>query len=230
MKRKSIKTWDEEERPREKLMLQGASALTNVELLAILIKSGTSQMSALDLSREILLRCEGRLGTLSREGSGKLMDIAGIGPAKAAAIAATFELARRLAAEIPPEDLVIRTSETVARMMAPQLRDLPHEECWAIYLNRGSRLIGKERVSQGGMGSTVIDIKIIVKKAVDHLASGLILVHNHPSGNPTPGGQDRDQTEALRKALSVFDIALIDHVVISRNKYFSFSDEVTSRL
>lgn len=225
MKPQSIKTWNEEERPREKLMHQGAAALTNAELLAILIGSGTRSLTAVDLARELIAGCDGRLDALSRQGASRLMAVEGVGPAKATTILATFELARRLAAEIPQDELTIRTSETVARMMAPFLRDLPHEECWVLYLNRGSRLIGKEKVSSGGTGSTVIDIKIIVKKAVEHLASGLILVHNHPSGNPRPGEQDRLQTDALRKAAAVFDIALVDHVIIGKKKYFSFSDE-----
>ena len=113
-------------------------------------------------------------------------------------------------------------------MMAPFLRDLPHEECWILYLNRASRLIGKEKVSTGGMHSTIIDIKIIVKKAVERLASNLILVHNHPSGNPLPGEQDRRQTDALRQAAAVFDIGLTDHIIIGRKKYFSFSDELAN--
>ena len=225
MKPQSIKTWNEEERPREKLMHQGAAALTNAELLAILIGSGTRSLTAVDLARELIAGCDGRLDALSRQGASRLMAVEGVGPAKATTILATFELARRLAAEIPQDELTIRTSETVARMMAPFLRDLPHEECWVLYLNRGSRLIGKEKVSSGGTGSTVIDIKIIVKKAVERLASGLILVHNHPSGNPRPGEQDRLQTDALRKAAAVFDIALVDHVIIGKKNYFSFSDE-----
>ena len=229
MKNKSIKTWDEEERPREKLMHQGAAALTNTELLAILLHAGTREKSAVDLAREVLSQNGGRLEELARQPAGPMMNVAGIGPAKATAILATFELARRLAAEIPEDELTIRTSGTVARMMAPFLRNLSHEECWILYLNRGSKLIGKEKVSSGGLSSTVIDIKIIVKKAVEHLASGLILVHNHPSGNPQPGEQDRTQTEALRKAAAVFDITLTDHIIIGRKKYYSFSDEVESR-
>ena len=112
--------------------------------------------------------------------------------------------------------------------MAPRLRDIPHEECWAVYLNRGRKLIGQEKISQGGLNSTIMDIKIIVKKAVERLASGLILVHNHPSGNPLPGEQDRVQTEALKRAAAVFDIELVDHVIIGRKKYYSFSDEAAS--
>ena len=230
MKPKSIKTWNEEERPREKLMQQGGAALTNAELLAILIGSGTRKLTAVDLARELIAGCQGRLDTLSRQSAAALMSVEGVGQAKAAAVAATFELARRLAAELPPDELTIRTAETVARMMTPCLKDLPHEECWVIYLNRGNRFIGKEKVSVGGLGSTIIDIKIIVKKAVERLASGLVLVHNHPSGNPLPGEQDRRQTEALRQAAAVFDITLVDHVIITKKKYYSFTDEVTSAL
>lgn len=225
MKTHSIKTWNEEERPREKLMLRGAGALTDTELLAILLGSGTCRQTAVDLARDLLAQGGGRLDALSRMDARQLTKTDGIGPAKATSVLATFELARRLAAELPEDELTIRTSETVARMMAPHLRDLPHEECWALYLNRGRKLIGKEKVSVGGMGSTIMDIKIIVKKAVDRLASGLILVHNHPSGNPQPGEQDRKQTEALKQAAAVFDIELVDHVIIGKKKYFSFSDE-----
>ena len=228
MKPNSIKTWKEEERPREKLMLQGAAALSDSELLAILIGSGTRTQTAVDLSRALLSSCNGRLAELSRQSARQLTGTSGIGPAKATSILATFELARRLAAEIPEEELTIRTPETVARMMAPRLRDIPHEECWAVYLNRGRKLIGQEKISQGGLNSTIMDIKIIVKKAVERLASGLILVHNHPSGNPLPGEQDRIQTEALKRAAAVFDIELVDHVIIGRKKYYSFSDEVAS--
>lgn len=230
MKTHSIKTWNEEERPREKLMLRGAAALTDTELLAILLGSGTRRQTAVDLARDLLSLSDGRLDALSRLGSRQLTSTPGIGLAKATSILATFELARRLAAELPADELTIRTSETVARMMAPHLRNLPHEECWVLFLNRGRKLIAKEKVSLGGTGSTVIDIKIIVKKAVDRLASGLILIHNHPSGNPQPGEQDCRQTTALKQAAAVFDIELVDHVIIGKNKYYSFSDELVSTL
>jgi len=229
MKDRSIKTWDEEERPREKLMQQGASSLSNSELLAILLRSGTKEKSAIDLAREMSAACGGRLSTLAREGAAGLTALSGIGTAKAAAILAAFELARRLSAELPEDEPAVHTSETVARMMGPRLRDLPHEECWVLFLNRGGRLLGKEKISSGGIGATVIDIKIIVKKAVERLASGLILVHNHPSGNPQPGGQDCTQTEALRQAAAVFDIILVDHVIIGRKRYYSFADESENR-
>ncbi len=225
MKHCSIKTWDEEERPREKLMHKGPAALTNAELLAILLHSGNREKSAVDLARELLASCEGRLSLLAGRNIHQLRTLGGMGTAKAATVQAAFELARRLDAEIPADEFTIRRADTVARMMTPLIGSLPHEECWVLYLNRAGKYVGREQVSAGGQTSTVIDIKIIVKKAVERLASGIILVHNHPSGNPLPGEQDRTQTEALRQALAVFDIALIDHVVIGKKKYFSFSEE-----
>jgi DNA repair protein radc len=225
MKHCSIKTWDEEERPREKLMHKGPAALTNAELLAILLHSGNREKSAVDLARELLASCEGRLSLLAGRNIHQLRTLGGMGTAKAATVQAAFELARRLDAEIPADEFTIRRADTVARMMTPLIGSLPHEECWVLYLNRAGKYVGREQVSAGGQTSTVIDIKIIVKKAVERLASGIILVHNHPSGNPLPGEQDRTQTGALRQALAVFDIALIDHVVIGKKKYFSFSEE-----
>ena len=221
----SIKTWDEEERPREKLMHKGASVLSNAELLAILIHSGNREQSAVDLARELLATCDGRLSVLAGKNIHQLQKLGGVGTAKAASVMAAFELARRLEAEIPADEFTIRSADTVARMMTPLLGTLPHEECWILYLNRARKYTGREKISTGGQASTVIDIKIIVKKSVERLASGVILVHNHPSGNPQPGESDRTQTDALRKALAVFDIALVDHVVIAKKKYFSFSEE-----
>ncbi len=225
MKPHSIKTWDEEERPREKLMHKGTAALSNAELLAILLRFGNREMSAVGLARELLAACEGKLAVLADRNIHQMSKIGGVGTAKAASIQAAFELARRLAAEIPADEFTIRSADTVARMMIPQLGSLPHEECWVLYLNRAQKYIGREKISTGGQASTVIDIKIIVKKAVERLASAIILVHNHPSGNPLPGESDRTQTDALKKALAVFDIALLDHVIVGKKKYFSFSEE-----
>lgn len=224
-KSRSIKTWDAQDRPREKLLQQGAAALSNAELLAILLRSGTGRLSAVDLARDVLDASHGSLAALAQESPGRLSRIEGVGPAKATAILAAFELSRRVAAELPGDTFTIRTADTVYRMMGPLLRDLPHEECWVLYLNRAGKFIGKEQISSGGTRSTVIDLKIIVKKAVERLAAGLILVHNHPSGNPRPGAQDRAQTEALRQAAAALDITLIDHVIVGRKNYFSFSEE-----
>ena len=225
MKPHSIKTWDEEERPREKLMHKGTAALSNAELLAILLRSGNRDTSAVDLARELLAASEGKLSVLAGRNIHQLNKTSGVGTAKAASVVAAFELARRLEAEIPADEFTIRSADTVARMMTPLLGALPHEECWVLYLNRAQKYVGREKISTGGQASTVIDIKIIVKKAVERLASAVILVHNHPSGNPAPGESDRTQTDALRKALAVFDIGLLDHVIIGKKKYFSFSEE-----
>ena len=222
----SIKTWDEEDRPREKLMQQGPSALTNAELLAILLRAGNRDKSAVDLAREVLAAAEGKLSVLAGRNIHQLRALPGMGTAKAASVQAAFELARRLDAEIPPDEFTIRSADPVARMMTPLLGTLSHEECWILYLNKAQKYTGREKVSAGGQASTVIDIKLIVKKAVERLASAIILVHNHPSGSPLPSEQDRRQTDALRQALAVFDIALLDHVIIGRKKYFSFSEEI----
>ena len=225
MKPHSIKTWDEEERPREKLMHKGTTALSNAELLAILLHSGNRDRNAVDMARELLASCDGRLSLLAGRNIHQLSKMEGIGTAKAATVQAAFELARRLEAEIPADEFTIRSADTIARMMTPLLGPLPHEECWVLYLNKARKYTGREKVSAGGQASTVIDIKIIVKKAVERLASAVILVHNHPSGNPAPGESDRTQTDALHKALAVFDIGLLDHVIIGKKKYFSFSEE-----
>lgn len=222
---RSIKGWCEEERPREKLITSGCSSLTNAELLAIIIQTGTSKKTAVDLAREIISQSGGRLESLSRFSAERLKQISGIGTAKAVTILACFELARRMSAEIPADEPVITSSQTAAKIMGPLLRDLPHEECWVMYLNKANKLICKEKISSGGIDQTSIDIRIVVRKALEHFACSLILVHNHPSGNRFPGEADLVQTAALKKALSVFDITLLDHIIIAGKKYFSFSDE-----
>lgn len=223
--KQSIKNWIEEERPREKLMLNGACSLTSAELLAILIQSGTKEKSALDVSRELLSSSNGNLVTLSECSMKQMTAQEGIGPAKAVMLFAAFELGRRISSEIPAEKPQIRNCADAAAIMLPLLGSLKHEECWVVYLNRANRFVGKERISYGGESATIMDSKIIVKKAVEKLASGIILYHNHPSGNPRPGKKDIEQTEALYRAASTLDICLIDHIIIGGKKYFSFSDE-----
>lgn len=221
----SIKLWDEDERPREKLISKGCSSLSNAELLAIILRSGTPEKTALDMAREVLKLSSGKLKRLSEFSVEQYKSISGIGDAKAVSLMAIFELTRRMNSETEDNQPIIRESSTVMQIMGPILQNLPHEECWAIYLNRGNRLLSKERISIGGVDHTSIDIRIIVKKAVEKLASSVILVHNHPSGNRFPGEADKNQTAALKNALNVFDIALLDHIIVAGNKYFSFSDE-----
>lgn len=222
----SIKNWIEEDRPREKMMLQGAVNLTLTELLAILIQGGTPEKSAMDLARDLLQASNGKLGELARLSFKDFTSIKGIGTARAAQLTAAFELCRRMESETPEENPQICSSSQAAAIMAPLLRDLPHEECWVMFLNKANRCIGKERISSGGTSSTVIDIKMVMKKAIEKLTGGIILFHNHPSGIPRPGKRDIEQTEALRKAAGLMDITLLDHIIIGRKGYFSFSDSL----
>lgn len=220
----NIKDWIEEDRPREKLMAQGSASLTNTELIAILLRAGTNEMSAVDLARELLI-LHGGLPELARKSTAQLQQMPGIGIAKAASIAAAFELGRRAASETAASESRTATPYGIAMMMLPLLGDLPNEECWAIYLDSGNHILGKEKVSAGGLSSTVFDSRVIIKKALERLASGIIIVHNHPSGNPRPSRSDLKNTAALKEAASMFDISLVDHIIIGRKKYYSFSQE-----
>ncbi len=223
---KNIKEWREEDRPREKMLSKGCASLTAAELIAILIRSGSIEKSAVDTAREVLGLAGDRLGNLARMNPEQLQKVSGIGQAKALSIMAAAELGRRIAAE-PAEPMpAIKDSKVIAAMMIPLLGGLQHEECWVLYLNRANRLTGKECISKGGISATVMDIKMIVRRAVDRLASGIILVHNHPSGNCLPGRNDIEETAALREAAAYFDISLVDHLIIAGNKYYSFSDEI----
>lgn len=224
-KRLSIKEWSKDERPREKLMEKGAQALSDAELIAIFIASGTKEESALDISRNILLRCENNLRELSRMNFEKLTEIKGLGPTKTVTLLAVFELFKRFMITSSKELPRIQSSEYAARVISPILRDLGHEECWVLYLNRANKLISKERLSIGGVSSTVVDVKIIIRNALEKLASSLILVHNHPSGNASPGENDKIQTKILKEAAALFDIALVDHLIIAGDGYFSFADD-----
>lgn len=220
----SISDWTKDERPREKMREVGASSLSNTELLAIIINSGTQTRNAVELARDLLAKCGNSLGRLSRLGLEDLCAVPGIGEAKAARMIATFELAARCEAETPESNSSITSSECVFRIFRPLLGKLQHEECWILYLNRANRIISKERLSSGGISATVMDTRIIIKKAVQKLASGIILVHNHPSGNPYPGEMDKRQTRLLKDAARLLDISLLDHVIIAGNNYYSFAD------
>ncbi len=224
-KRLSIKEWSKDERPREKLMEKGAESLSDAELIAILVACGTKEESALDISRNILLKCENNLRELSRMNFEKLREIKGLGPSKTITLLSVFELFKRFMITPGKELARIHSSEYAAKVISPILRDLGHEECWVLYLNRANKLICKERLSVGGVSSTVVDVKIIIRNALEKLASSLILVHNHPSGNASPGENDKIQTKILKDAASLFDIALLDHLIIAGDGYFSFADD-----
>lgn len=215
-----------EEMPREKMVAKGAEALTDIELLAILLRIGRDGMNVLDLSRELLRSADGRLGALSRMTIEDLCCIKGIGTSKAVAIAAAFELGRRAAVEQGFRSRAAMSSpQAVFRLMYPLVKSIEHEECWALLLNKSNRLISKELLSRGGHESTIIDNRMVIRKALEKKATGVILVHNHPSGVPTPSAEDIRQTQALTKALRTCDLHLLDHVVIGDNAYYSFADE-----
>lgn len=215
-----------DDRPREKMVEKGSAALSNAELLAIMIRTGTGRMNAVDVARALLAQAEGRLNSIADMSMEKLCSVDGIGPSKAVTIAAAFELGKRCAMELSvPEKVSVSSPKIVFRMMLPLLRGLDHEECWAIFLNRANFVLGKERMSVGGLESTVMDVKAILRRALERKASGVILVHNHPSGSAMPGQADIKQTGALKKALQTCEIQLIDHVVIAEDSWYSFADE-----
>lgn len=221
-----IKDLCEDERPREKMLDKGADTLSNAELLAILLRTGTEKMNVIDVARELLKSGENKLNEIATMSVEVLCRINGIGPSKAVTLAAAFELGRRCAAE---KAIDIRTAitspKTVFRMMIPILRGLDHEECWILFLNRANYLISKEKLSSGGLDSTTLDCRHILKKALEKKASGIIIVHNHPSGSALPGSADIQSTRQLDRALKACDISLLDHVVIAQDNYYSFADE-----
>ena len=215
-----------DDRPREKMVEKGPAALSNAELLAIMIRTGTGKMNVVEVARALLHSAEGRLNAIADMSLDKLCSVSGIGPGKAVTIAAAFELGRRSAAELIVADRIsVSSPKVVFRMMLPLLRGLDHEECWVIFLNRANYVLGKERMSVGGLESTVVDVKSILRRALEKKASGVILVHNHPSGSAMPGQADIRQTGLLKKALQTCEIQLLDHVIVAEDSWYSFADE-----
>ena len=215
-----------DERPREKMLTKGADAMSNAELLAILIGSGTQNENVLEVANRLLAVNEGKLSMIAGMDEARMKQIGGIGRVRYASIAAAFELGKRCCLEDPGiEKVPLTDASIVFRLMLPRLKGLDHEEFWIILLNRANFIIHKEMVSLGGLSATVVDPKLIVKKALDKRASGLIMVHNHPSGNPRPGHSDLTETERMKKAANTFDIALLDHIIICDDCYFSFADD-----
>jgi DNA repair protein RadC len=221
----ALTTWAVEDRPREKVMANGVQYLSDSELLAILLGSGTKNITAVELARQILKEAGNSLQTLGRQGIGDLVRIKGVGPAKAITLLAAMEMGRRRAGMQHPEKIPVKSSETVFRLFHPLLGDLEHEEFWLLMLNRANRVLGRYKVSQGGLSGTVIDTRIILKKALDSLSSSIIVCHNHPSGNNQPSDADVKITEKLKKAAEMLEIKLLDHLIIADKSYFSFADE-----
>jgi DNA repair protein RadC len=225
MERLTIKSWAEEDRPREKLLLKGKHALSDAELIAILISSGNTGETAVELSKRILVHVQNNLNELGKMSIKELMEFKGIGQAKAMSIVAALELGRRRRETEVLKREKITTSKDAAAIFQALLADLYHEEFWMLFLNRANLVIGKQAVSTGGMSGTVVDPKIIFKAALDHKASSIILCHNHPSGNLKPSEQDIRLTKNLIEAGRVLEIGVLDHVIVSQNGFYSFADE-----
>lgn len=215
-----------DDRPREKLLDKGARTLSSAELLAILLRTGTGKMNVVEVARKLLKSAGSSLHAVSTMSLERLCEISGIGPDKAATVSAAFELGRRSEAErVASDRMTISSPKDVFRMMLPDMRGLEHEEFWIVFLNRANHVIGKERMSVGGLESTTVDTKAVLRRALDRKASGVIMVHNHPSGSALPGRADITQTDLIRKALRVCDIQLLDHVVVADGGWYSFADE-----
>jgi DNA repair protein RadC len=221
----TIKSWSPEDRPREKLILKGKAALSDAELVAILLGSGTAALSAVDLAKKVLQAVENNLHDLARMTVKDLIKTKGIGEVKALTIVAALELGRRRKELDANERPKITGSKDVYDVIKADLLDIPHEEFWILLLNRANRVIRKSQISQGGIAGTVADPKIIFKLALDDLASGIILAHNHPSGNLTASQADLDLTKKLKEAGKLLDIQVLDHLIVAGQKYFSFADE-----
>ena len=224
-KKLSIKEWAVEDRPREKMLLKGARSLSEAELIAILIGSGSPEESAVDLSRSIMASVNNNLNELGKKTIKDFQEFKGIGEAKAVTISAAMELGRRRKESGSEEKLKVVTSADAAAIFKPLLSDLPHEEFWILLLNRNNLVLDKLMVSQGGLSGTVIDVRIILKMALEKLACSLILCHNHPSGNLVPSEADKEITRKIKEAGKHMDIPVLDHVIIGNGSYFSFADE-----
>ena len=221
----SIKQWAEDDKPREKLMLKGKQALSDAELIAILIGSGSRNESAVSLSKRILASVDNNLNTLGKLSLKQLMEFKGIGEAKAISIAAALELGRRRRVEETVELKKISSSKAVFEIMQPLIGELPHEEFWVLFLNNSNKVIHKSQLSKGGIAGTVVDIRLVFKMALEQNAVGLVLCHNHPSGKLEASNSDKEITQKIKLAGEQLEIRVLDHIIITEKGYLSFQDE-----
>ncbi len=224
-KYESIKNWAFDDRPREKMLIKGAAALSNAELIAILIGSGTRDKSAVDLSKEVLSNIDHNLQALGRMSIDQLKKHRGIGEAKAISIVAAMEIGRRRRLEEASKNQKITGSRDAYEIMQPVIGDLNHEEFWIVYLNNSNKILQKEQLSKGGFTGTLVDTRIIFKRALELSATGLLLFHNHPSGKLAASNTDKNLTQKIVEAGKIMDIKILDHLIITAHSYFSFADE-----
>ncbi len=222
----SIREWALDDRPREKMMKNGAESLSNAELLAILLGSGTTKESAVDLAKRILVAANNNLNELGKISIETMCkQFHGIGPVKAVTIAAALEIGKRRRTSDVVKRVQIRNSRDIYELFHSKMADLDHEECWVLLMNNQHRIIDTVRISHGGVSETTVDPKIVLKHALGKLASSVVLCHNHPSGNPYPSSCDDKITQKLKLACQNLDMQLTDHLVFSENSYYSYADE-----
>jgi DNA repair protein RadC len=221
----SIKLLAEDDRPREKFLLKGKNSLSDAELLAIIMGSGNREDSAVQLARKILDSVGNNWHNLSLLQISDLMKFKGVGEAKAISIATALEIGRRRAAQEVPEKIQVTNSQETYKVLAPFLADLQTEEFWVVFLNQNNRIIAKSRLSSGGINQSVVDIRILFKNALEHFATGIIVAHNHPSGNLKPSQEDLKITKQIAEAGKILNIQLLDHLILAQNSYLSFADE-----
>lgn len=222
----NIKEWAPDDRPREKMLIKGIETLSNAELIAILIGSGTKEKTAVELAKEILQKNNNDLNRLGKLSAKELSNThKGIGKVKAITILSALELGHRRNLGEAIRNFSVRSSSDVYQYFQPLLCDVNHEEFWVIYLNQSNKIIHRRQISKGGISETAVDIRLILKEAIEHFASGLILCHNHPSGNNTPSNADDIFTKKMKEAACLMDIRVLDHLIVCEDCYFSYADE-----
>ena len=221
----TIPQWAISDRPREKFLTKGKASLTDAELIAILLRNGSSDESALDLAKRLLALNQNSLNLLAEKSTGELTEISGIGTVKAITIQAAFELGQRRRAEKVTKQRKISSSADILELMQGKLANLKHEEFWAIYLNQGAALLRMENIGKGGLTSTTVDVRLIMKRAIELSATAIVLCHNHPSGELKPSQQDIQLTQQIKKATEMLNISLLDHIIIHNDNCYSFLED-----
>jgi len=221
----SIKNWADDDRPREKLVQKGSFALSDAELIAILIRSGSQNESAVELAKRILATADNNLNTLGKFSINQLIRFKGMGEAKAVSIAAALEIGRRRRLNGPQRLEEITNSRAAYEVLFPLIGELPHEEFWILYLNNSNKIIHKAQLSKGGITGTLVDTRLVFKPALEMGAVGMILAHNHPSGALQPSVADKQITSKLKNAAQSLEINILDHIIVAQDRYFSFSDK-----
>lgn len=220
-----IKTWADEDKPREKLLNKGKAALSDTELLAILLRSGTRSLTAVDVARQLLMKADNNLVNLSKMTVSELVKFSGVGETKALTIIAALELGMRRRKQTMPVKKDITSSRDAFELIYPEVADCPYEQFWVLFLNKANRKISIQCVSEGGLDSTVVDPKRIYKIALEENAANIILCHNHPSGRLFPSDSDIRLTEKIKRSGEFLDIKVLDHLIVGDEKYYSFADE-----